>query len=76
MDNDKLDRLRAELHAIDLWDQLSGGVDAKNAGGLDTLGFQSRKRRRQEIIDQIDALLTSNSNSTAAELEVPPKPLE
>lgn len=75
MESDKLDLLTAELHAIELWDQLSGGVDAQSAGRLDTVGLQSRKKRRQEIIDQIDALLTSNSNSATTQFEVPPKPL-
>jgi hypothetical protein len=56
--DDKLDTLTAELRAIDFWDQLSEGAtlmmnEIDRAGG-----FEARRMRRLEIIDEIDGLLT------------------
>lgn len=60
MPDDKLEMLMAELRAIELWDQLDGGAVPMNE--LDRIGgFQARRMRRLEIIDEIGTLPTKES---------------
>jgi hypothetical protein len=51
--DDKLEMLMAELRAIELWDRLR--EKAVLSDGPDHAGdFEARRRRRREIIDEID----------------------
>jgi hypothetical protein len=58
--NHKLRNLVTELRAIELWDQLAAGAVLMNE--LDrTGGFEARRMRRLEIIDEIGTLLTKET---------------
>jgi hypothetical protein len=51
--DDKLESLMAELRAIELWDQLPEGAALMNE--IDRAGaLEARRRRRHEIINEID----------------------
>jgi len=58
--DDKLESLMAELRAIELWDRLR--TKAVLSDEIDHAGdFEARRRRRREIIDEIDVLLNKKA---------------
>ena len=70
MSDDKLGALRAELRAIQVWDReeasLSDEIDR-------AVGLEARRVRRREIIDEIDALLKTDTEGAGSGADgVPP----
>lgn len=60
MRDNKVDALKAELHAIDLWDRAAEKAAPDNQ--IIRAGCAARRTRRLEIICKIDALLSQTSN--------------
>jgi hypothetical protein len=54
--DDKLESLMAELRAIDLWDRMRGDAALREEFGC-AGGVEARRRRRREVMDEIDILM-------------------